>query len=274
VTRPHQLNPIGLVLVFGALVACAHSNNAKGVRAAADAAAVRVKEIRAGFASKKFYPTCGEPHPTGSQCGLLVSAYWAPEQIEHHFATACAGETEELCRVQLRFNWYQLLFDRYALGVLRGGPVIVCAPEECPDPRTEELSILSDHNASIAEQEQLAVSAIELENIRAEKELEIAAGRRQRAAAERLRRAPSTGLQQGGCASDFECGSGRACVKDSFALRGVCATTVNSYGTPTFSPPNLNSVGPGTGSCSFDTQCGIGFRCVKTSGGLLGNCLR
>ncbi|HKO46479.1 MAG TPA: hypothetical protein VJV79_02075, partial [Polyangiaceae bacterium] len=86
--------------------------------------------------------------------------------------------------------------------------------------------------------------------------------------------APAIASAPGGCSSDYECGFGSACKKDSGAFRGICAQAVNAYGNPTFQAPRADSIGPGTGDCSFDTDCSVGFRCVKSSGGLRGNCLK
>jgi hypothetical protein len=77
-----------------------------------------------------------------------------------------------------------------------------------------------------------------------------------------------------GCSSDFSCPPGYRCTKDSYAMQGVCARTVNEYATPTYTPPSPASVGPGTGDCQFDTQCPIGFRCKRNSNGLYGNCMK
>lgn len=76
------------------------------------------------------------------------------------------------------------------------------------------------------------------------------------------------------CRSDFDCGMGHKCAKDSLAFQGVCAQVVNEYGTPTYASPESDSIGPGKGQCAFDTECPFGFRCVKTSGGLRGNCMK
>lgn len=76
------------------------------------------------------------------------------------------------------------------------------------------------------------------------------------------------------CSSDYDCGYGNVCAKDSGAFRGICAKAVTAYGVPTFQPPRTDSLAPGQGQCMFDTQCPMGFRCVKTSGGLRGNCLK
>jgi len=64
------------------------------------------------------------------------------------------------------------------------------------------------------------------------------------------------------CSSDYSCGIGFSCVKKPFSSSGVCLKTVNSYGTPTYNMPDLNSIGIKTeGSCLFNTDCPIGFRC-------------
>jgi len=76
------------------------------------------------------------------------------------------------------------------------------------------------------------------------------------------------------CSSDYDCTYGWKCVKDSLSFRGICARSVNKYGTPDFAPPSPNSMGMGSGNCQFTTDCPIGFQCVKSSGGLYGNCLK
>jgi hypothetical protein len=86
---------------------------------------------------------------------------------------------------------------------------------------------------------------------------------------------PDTASQERRCTSDYQCGIGHRCMKDSYSLNGVCAKVVDQYGVPQpGAMPRPDSVGVGQGTCSFDTQCPIGFRCVKTSGGLRGNCMR
>ena len=76
-----------------------------------------------------------------------------------------------------------------------------------------------------------------------------------------------------GCSSDYDCGFGNVCAKPQGSFTGTCAQAVNRYGTPTFSPPRSNSLGPGQGQCAFDTECPIGFRCVKGTA-LRGNCMK
>jgi len=77
-----------------------------------------------------------------------------------------------------------------------------------------------------------------------------------------------------GCTSDLACPVGQKCVKDSYALEGVCAEPVNQYGTPQYAAPSGGSIGLGQGQCQFTTQCPLGFECIKTSGGVYGNCMR
>jgi hypothetical protein len=75
------------------------------------------------------------------------------------------------------------------------------------------------------------------------------------------------------CTTDYQCGFGNVCAKPGGSYTGTCAKGVNSYGNPTFTPPRLDSIGPGRGQCSFDTDCPVGFKCIKGSS-LTGNCMK
>jgi hypothetical protein len=87
--------------------------------------------------------------------------------------------------------------------------------------------------------------------------------------------APATHTDSAGCLSDYSCQHGERCVKAPYQNRGYCAREVNQYGTPTYSPPDSNSVYPGgQGQCGFDTDCPVGFYCAIQSGALRGACLR
>jgi hypothetical protein len=287
--RVRGIEPLGLLLVLAALLACAH-NNASQIQAVENRTAAQIRGIRADFAKRKLYATCSEPRPQGSACGLVGDAFWTREHIEG-FASECSDVTEKVCWAKLRLAWYELLWARYTRGTLSGGPNVVCPPAECPDPRQEELAILRDHNASITRDEYLAVTTVQSAAIDAEKALELQAVQQQRADRAALSRSlqsigdgfqasqpppglPETTSSNSGCTSDYQCSPGQVCAKDSLAFRGVCATSVNPYGVPTYAQPDPASVQPGTGACSFDTECPIGFRCVKTSGGLKGNCMK
>jgi hypothetical protein len=74
------------------------------------------------------------------------------------------------------------------------------------------------------------------------------------------------------CSSDYNCGVGYTCVKANYASSGFCAQSVNSFGTPTFDLPKMESVlvkMPSAADCNFDTDCPIGFRCNVRSGACL-----
>lgn len=78
-----------------------------------------------------------------------------------------------------------------------------------------------------------------------------------------------------GCTSDYECPYGSGCVKAPMASEGYCAQKVNSYGTPTYSPPAPSSVQlGGRGQCGFDTDCPVDFYCAVQPGALRGACLK
>lgn len=68
-----------------------------------------------------------------------------------------------------------------------------------------------------------------------------------------------------GCRSDFECSSGKVCIKAPMSAEGVCLTPVNSFGTPQPRQlPSYDSVLPNynlSGQCQFDIDCSVGFRC-------------
>ena len=67
------------------------------------------------------------------------------------------------------------------------------------------------------------------------------------------------------CSSDFNCGIGYACIKESFKSRGVCMKEVDSFGTPTYRMPKSSSIGIGSadGDCDFNLDCPIGFKCDR-----------
>jgi hypothetical protein len=158
--------------------------------------------------------------------------------------------------------------------------------------------MLRDHNADVARDERWALADVRREEREEQQEAErerqrkrtrlidaLAAGAEAysssrshtpAAEAEMPHRAPGHRATSApdGCSSDYECGVGFVCAKDSMAFRGVCARAVNEYGVPQMHTPDPASVGPGTGTCSFDTDCAPGFRCTKTSGGLRGNCMK
>ena len=65
-----------------------------------------------------------------------------------------------------------------------------------------------------------------------------------------------------GCRSDFQCGSGKSCVKAPLKSTGVCLTQVDDYGLPTLRSPDANSLlSPITGQCDFDAECPVSFKC-------------
>ena len=67
------------------------------------------------------------------------------------------------------------------------------------------------------------------------------------------------------CSSDFSCGIGYTCVKDSYKTRGTCMESVNKYGSRVYNMPSTSSVGPNmsSGDCKFNTDCPIGFKCDR-----------
>ena len=76
------------------------------------------------------------------------------------------------------------------------------------------------------------------------------------------------------CTSDYECAYGEQCLKSTYAITGSCATALNEFGGPTFSPPRRSSAGPGgLAECAFLSDCPVGFRC-DTRGGSSGHCVR
>jgi len=63
------------------------------------------------------------------------------------------------------------------------------------------------------------------------------------------------------CTSDYECGSGRLCLKGVGEMAGVCATAVNQYGNQSFAPPAPGSWKPGQRQCWTMAECPVAFRC-------------
>ena len=153
--------------------------------------------------------------------------------------------------------------------------------------------MLRDHNSSLAREEDFAILQAMSDAADAEKQAELEQVRAEQARRQQLNEAlrsmahplhPATsgpGYQPApapaavpSCSSDYECGVGFVCAKDSLSFQGVCARAVNQYGVPQPRLPNPGSIGPGTGNCQFDTDCTVGFRCLKSSGGLYGNCMK
>ena len=82
-------------------------------------------------------------------------------------------------------------------------------------------------------------------------------------------------IPQNSCSSDFDCGIGHRCLKNFGELSGICAKTVNEYGSPTYDLPEIDSIGVGQGgNCSFTTDCPLGFDCRKNAGQLYGFCIK
>ena len=63
------------------------------------------------------------------------------------------------------------------------------------------------------------------------------------------------------CTSDYSCGIGFRCIKESYKNTGTCLRNVNEYGTQTFDSPNPSSIGVNTGQGCMTSSCPIGFRC-------------
>jgi hypothetical protein len=80
----------------------------------------------------------------------------------------------------------------------------------------------------------------------------------------------SPSAAESGCTSDYSCGPAQTCVKQFYNSTGVCMRKVNEYGGPSYSPPDLDSVGPNmpdSSSCTrLGASCPAGFRCDYSSG--------
>lgn len=256
--------------------------------------------------AKIIVPRCDDKVPKGSQCGLISDMY-SDESFQRAFAAqTCpqltADPNADACSQLLTSEFIDMLKKRYL-----SAPEDACPGNDCGSFLTMELTVLTASNAKARAQSHLEIDAInakysamsdaiiarfksQADQIESETSERLDEASRKRAAM----MAVAAGLQAGGnamanappssataqapavagCSSDYECGFGNACMKDSGAFRGICARSVDANGLPTFQGPNSSSIGAGAGSCSFDTDCSIGFKCVKTSGGLRGNCLK
>lgn len=73
-----------------------------------------------------------------------------------------------------------------------------------------------------------------------------------------------SGINLLACSSDYDCGIGNSCVKELYSSDGICMKNVDEFGTPEYSLPDPNSIGPNMddeGGCTFDTDCPVGFEC-------------
>ena len=68
------------------------------------------------------------------------------------------------------------------------------------------------------------------------------------------------------CTSDFSCGIGKKCVKKPGSYSGICMTTVDQYGTKTYSTPSSSSAkrrDRSSSECTSNLDCPIGFKCDR-----------
>jgi len=267
----------------------------------------------ARFAAAFRYPLCNEQVPPGHPCGLLAHEFRSEDFKAEFIRSRCANPPqdapESYCFDRYYADFIAAVEDRYAVA-----PEDVCGDGSCNSLVLLELQVLKASNAdalrtfgeesaalnvkykaksdAVLEQFRSEVAAINADTTqrldRAERTRSalLAASTSMQAVSQSLAyqppprtgsvvTAPTTAATAPtGCSSDFECGFGNLCVKDSGAFNGVCARAVNQYGTPTHQAPRSDSLRPGVGQCSFDTECSVGFRCVKTAGGLRGNCMK
>jgi len=65
------------------------------------------------------------------------------------------------------------------------------------------------------------------------------------------------------CTSDFNCGYGESCVKETFSSDGICMKNVNELGTQQYKAPDPKSVLPNMntqGDCSSSSDCPMNFK--------------
>jgi len=268
--------------------------------------AFKTKEAAEKWQPQLVYPICDKTVPAGTPCGLVAQQYEDPT-FRAHFATTWCDDSEEgmteACAKTMIDTFVSALRERYKLE-----PSEYCANHSCSSYTEVELGLLKTHNDSIMDSWKAENARIDAEyqgmldvvvnsfdrvsaRINEDTEQRLDRAERQRSALQGLAagmHAAGESLSQSnaqtpnpvavaspaGCANDYGCGYGNACVKDSGSFRGICAKSVNAYGNPTFAPPRLESNGPGVGNCSFDTDCSVGFRCIKSNGGLRGNCMK
>ena len=70
-------------------------------------------------------------------------------------------------------------------------------------------------------------------------------------------------VYSGACSSDYDCGSGKRCVKPLYQGTGVCLQAVNQFGNSQPVLPSPDSIGSTrtTPSCNYSTDCPASFRC-------------
>ncbi len=77
------------------------------------------------------------------------------------------------------------------------------------------------------------------------------------------------------CRFTTDCAVGSTCVKQDYALNGVCVGGLKPGNDgdrrPVYNPGNRrDSIGK---TCSFDLDCGIGRACIKEGGAIKGVCM-
>lgn len=260
------------------------------------------------FRKSVVWPSCKGAQ--GPRCGFLASKWSSQNAVDKFVEETCEPvDSEAACWGRLRAEFFKLARTRYFL-VDWPAVEVYCerSPQECDPLSRLELRVMRLHNdmaterwtteeARLTRREEAAVRTVEARRRQAEEDARSSAqlaaavssgfaavGAAFQAYAAATSEPASYRSRIGGgvvdegeadqCTSDYSCPSGQQCVKAEGQFRGVCAHTVNRYGTRVYAPKELDSGGVGgPGSCRVDYECPTGFRCVR---GLAssGNCLK
>lgn len=287
-----------LVLVAGLpCVACGSASQPAGDiptdSEIAQESSVRIASQGAWAEADTYWPFCQGAPKRVRGCGLLterVTVEWVRRVMEE-----VCGEDPNIsrsldCDEKVRAKVVEAFQRRYTR-VATSDVVAVCQhePRRCQGTYENlELVYMTAHNTAVIAIAQRGVAALRAEEREARAEArqqrEARAREREREAEEQERTfAAFTGALAGAaaalntqhgtptpgalsaaeqCSSDYTCGLGRKCSKPARSYVGVCATSVNAYGTPQYAPSRDGNIGPGKRQC-LPGGCAVGFTCVE-----------
>jgi hypothetical protein len=288
--------PIALALACASCAGSAeHARSSEGIRAEY---AAQLEDAKREAVAEIVWPVCEKPPQKGKACGLLADEFMNRQTFLPFARDVCLEDPTKKpsddCVAMWLERYMTAMRERYsranAVDVRR---LCETAPERCDSFWKRELEFLNSHDEAVWARYNARADQILREHGRAQdqaaaqRRAEMEAAERRRAVLRAIGSGLSSAGQSGGytsgttsistdasCTSDYSCGVGNVCVKPQFSSTGTCARAVNQFGTPTYTLPRSDSVGPGQGNCSFDTDCPISFHCEKSGGQIRGNCMR
>jgi hypothetical protein len=251
------------------------------------------------FTAEFIFPVCDYPGvPDGVRCGMIHGEHDNAQFLDEFARLNCGDgatvNSDPRCFDAFMADFMNALKHRYKVD-----PMAACR-QECTSLYELELAALRAHNQEASDEHATQLEAISaryrplcarvLERLDREiAEVEGLVARRideadrQRAAlrglakgmmaaGQAMSRPPPAAAPMAtgatGCASDYECGIGRSCVKSIGSLRGRCMRSVDHTGAPSYEPPDPDSYAPGKSLCTSTVDCPAGFACIG------GSCLK